>query len=140
MEYKKLGNKYVLRLDPGDEIISCLHEFANKEGISCAEVRGLGAVNHFVIGLYDLENHAFVPTEFNEMGEITSLWGTLSLKQGSLYHHLHMSCGLAGSNVVGGHLIEAVISGTGEIVVDPLQGLIEHRHNEQTGLEEFNFC
>ena len=54
MEYRKCGHTFILRLDPGDEIISSLTALAENENIRTARVQGLGASNHPKIALYDL--------------------------------------------------------------------------------------
>jgi len=139
MEYRHYDNKYVVRLDPDEEIISCIRELCLKEQIVCAEVKGLGATNNFTVGVYCLASHEFMPKQFQEDAEIVSLWGTITLNKGELYHHLHMSCSLTDMSVVGGHLLEAYISGTCEIVIDVMAGLIDRRVNERTGLNEMSF-
>ena len=55
MEYRKCGHTIILRLDPGDEIISSLTTLAENENIRTAHVQGLGASNHAKIALFDLE-------------------------------------------------------------------------------------
>ena len=46
MEYKKFGNTYVIRLDPGEEIVEKLLWLAAVEGIKLANLNGLGAVDN----------------------------------------------------------------------------------------------
>ena len=59
MEYRKCGHTIILRLDPGDEIISSLTTLAENENIRTAHVQGLGASNHAKIALFDLEKKEF---------------------------------------------------------------------------------
>ena len=53
MEYRKCGHTIILRLDPGDEIISSLTALAENENIRTAQVQGLGASNHAKIALIE---------------------------------------------------------------------------------------
>ncbi len=138
MDYVKMKNRYAVRLDPEDEITESVRAVCEKEQIKAAEIRGLGAVKSFEIGLYDLNQQKFLPSSFNEPGEIVSLWGDVGEMNGKIYHHIHMACGLSDSRVVGGHLISAVISATAELIIDPLDGTLDHRVNPNTGLNEWN--
>ena len=82
MEYRKCGHTIILRLDPGDEIISSLTALAENENIRTAQVQGLGASNHAKIALYDLEKKEFHRKTLDVPMEIASLNG--NIKTGSL--------------------------------------------------------
>ena len=55
MEYKEYGNTFVVRLNPGDEIISSLTALCQKEKISLAHVSGLGAAKKITLGVFNME-------------------------------------------------------------------------------------
>ena len=42
-------------------------------------------------------------------------------------------------NVYGGHLTEAVISGTGELVLTEIEGTVDRKFDEEIGLNLFEF-
>ncbi|MCR4712006.1 MAG: DUF296 domain-containing protein, partial [Clostridia bacterium] len=54
MEYRRFHNSIVVSLLPGDEIIAALLTVAAKEKINLGKVEGIGAVNAFKIGLFDV--------------------------------------------------------------------------------------
>ncbi len=140
MEYRKIGDAYVLRLDRGDEVLSSLETFCRAEDVKLGSVEGLGASDHAVIGLYDVEERLYHKSVFDEPMEITSLLGNISTKEGEIYLHLHITLGRAGAGVIGGHLNECRISATGELFVRPLPGTVERRLDETgTGLNLFRF-
>ncbi|NCB33586.1 MAG: DNA-binding protein, partial [Erysipelotrichia bacterium] len=105
MNYVKMGTRYAVRLDPNDEIIDSVRKVCEKEKIKAAEVRGIGAVKEFKVGLYDLGQKKFIPSEYQEPAEIVSLSGNIGEMDGKIYHHMHMSCSLGDCRVTGGHLI-----------------------------------
>lgn len=139
MEYRVFSGKIALRLDVGDEILKAVKEVCEKEDIKLASVTGLGAVSKAVVGLYRVSEQEYVRNVFEQDMELVSLIGNISQKDGEVYLHLHASLADEKGRVVGGHLNEAVISVTGEIWIDPVDGCIGRRVDEKTGLNVWDF-
>ena len=59
MEYRKFGKHIVLRLDPGEEILTQLRVLAEREDIRFAAVQGLGAVNDFTVGVFHTDTKVY---------------------------------------------------------------------------------
>ena len=55
MQFRRFGSKYFVRIDRGEEILASLKALCEKEGIALAEVKALGAVDDFSVGLFDVE-------------------------------------------------------------------------------------
>lgn len=53
---------------------------------------------------------------------------------GEIYLHLHIGLFDSKYNIYGGHLTSAIISGTGEIIIEEIDGEIEREFNEEVGL------
>lgn len=53
---------------------------------------------------------------------------------GEIYLHLHIGLSDSKYNAYGGHITSAVISGTGEIIIEEIDGEIEREFNEEVGL------
>jgi predicted DNA-binding protein with PD1-like motif len=139
MEYKRFENDVVLRLDPGDEIVAAVTDLASKEDIALAEVRGLGALNEIVVGVFNTVDKTYASNTFTGPYEMTSLVGTITRMDGKPYVHLHLSAGDQEGNVIGGHLNKAVISATAEIVVRIIEGQVGRIHSDEIGLNIFQF-
>lgn len=140
MEYKRFGDSYVIRFDRGDEIVSSLLDFCSKESVKLASVEGIGASDHVVIGLYNVEKKQYHKVEFNQAMEITSLLGNISVMNDKPYLHLHINLCDENMKVIGGHLNECRISATGEIIVRLIDGIVDRRlDSEVTGLNLFKF-
>ena len=122
MEYKRFGNKIIVRIDKDEEILEQVKELALKENIRLAAVQALGATN-----------------SFSGSFEIVSLTGTINTMNGEFYTHLHMSAGNDKGEVFGGHLNRAVVSATCEMVVDVLDGTVDRQYDPITGLNLFKF-
>ena len=136
MEYKRINDTVILRLDPGEEICASVLQLAAKENISAAEISGIGATGSCSVGAFDPEEKQYYENSFSGAYEITSLLGTLSTKNGAPYLHLHMTVADRSGMVFGGHLTQAVISVTAEIVVRILPGTVERRMNPALGVNQ----
>lgn len=140
MEYRKFTQAYVMRLDPGEEIVAGLAAFSRTESVRLASVSGLGAVNEVELGVYDTEKMQYSSREFKGVYEIASLTGTITEKDGAPYLHLHMVIGNpVTGECIGGHLNRAVISATGEVIIHPIDGIVGRKMSEEIGLNLFHF-
>ena len=110
MEYQKLGNNYVVRIDKGEELLQKISELCVKEDIKVGSITGLGATDRVTVGLFDTEKKVYRKTELTGPMEITSLVGNISTKDGKNYLHCHINICDNKMNVLGGHLNECWIS------------------------------
>lgn len=140
MEYRKFDHTYVVRLDPGEEILTCLNKLCKDEDIVLASITGLGAVGTAQLGVFDTENKQYYSKEYQGLYEIASLTGNVSRKDEAPYLHLHMVIGNPHTGeCYGGHLGQAVISATGELIVTEIQGKVKRREDKTIGLNLFQF-
>ena len=56
MDYKKFNNKYVVRLDKGEELVEELKKFCKDQKIKLGSISGLGATDKITIGLFDVKD------------------------------------------------------------------------------------
>ena len=130
MEYKNIDSQHILvRLDPNDEIVTSLMQVAKEENIGLAMVQGLGAVKKVVMGVYN------VPEQHYKANTLEGAFEMLSLT----YSHFHIAVGDEQGAAHGGHLNEAIISATAEIVITKLAGSVDRRKSEETGLNIWKF-
>ena len=145
MQFRRFGNKYIVRMDRGEEIMSCLEKFCTQERITLAEVKALGAVDDFTVGLFDVDKKEFHANHFTFPAEIVSLWGTITTKDGKYYAHIHMSAADEKGRVWGGHLNTARVSATCEMIVyDLSEGdtkgfVVERKFDDEVGLNLIEF-
>ena len=139
MDYRKFGDTCLVRMDRGEEILATLAALCEKENIHLAAVDALGAVDHAVVGVYDVSTQVYTKKEFNEPMEITNLCGTVTRKEGQVYLHLHVT--LCGVDMIarGGHANELRVSATCEMAVRILPGEVGREKDGVTGLNLFKF-
>lgn len=123
MDYKKSGNKYYLRLDKKDEIMTSVTEFCKKENIKTAYFQGIGACDRVTCQTLNLETQEFSSHEKTGMLEMLSLLGNVATDDnGELSLHAHASFSYVEGDEIklfGGHLKEAHICYTAEIIFTP---------------------
>lgn len=139
MEYRRFGNKIIARIDKGEEILTTIKEISLKENIKLASVRALGATDEFTVGVYKVDEKKYYANEFKGYFEIVSLTGTINTMNGEFYTHIHMSAGNDKGEVFGGHLNKAIVSATCEMVIDIIDGNVDRKYDEETGLNVFRF-
>ena len=139
MDYRKFGNKIIARIDRGEEIVASLKAICQSEGVKLASVSAIGAVNNFTVGVFSPQNKTYKSNHFTGDFEIVSLLGTVTTKDGQFYAHLHMSAGDGEGKVFGGHLNEAFVSATCEMVIDIADGTVGRVYSEEIGLNLFEF-
>ncbi len=97
MNSKKLnaGRIFVVRVDKGEEVISSLTKFCEKEGVTSGVVWGLGAFGEadFVVGASENEVKPRMETVRGPI-EVGVAHGNIALKEGKPFVHLHVAASL----------------------------------------------
>src|SRR5699024_2766963 len=112
---------------------------AEKEKIKLAYLTGIGAAGKVTAGVFDTKEKVFKGHTWEGDLEIVSIGGNINTMNGETYAHFHISAADEQGNVFGGHLQEAVISGTGELVLTEINGTVDRKFDEETGLNLFEF-
>ena len=101
----------------GDELMSGMTEFAEKNNLKISEVRGLGGISSAVVSAYDPEKGAFKRFNIDQKGELVSLQGEITVQKGKPVFHAHVVFVLVDGTVHGGHLVEAHINPVANLFV-----------------------
>lgn len=139
MEYKRFGKTIIARLDRGEEILAQVKQIALQEHIRLAGIQAIGAVDRFTAGVFHPEEKQYEANSFQGAFEIVSLTGTVNTMNGEFYCHLHMSAGNEKGEVFGGHLNEAYVSATCEMILTEIDGTVDRIYDEKIGLNVFRF-
>ena len=140
MEYRKFGSDYVLRIQKGGEILSCIETVCQKENILLGTVTGLGAVGEIVLGVFDREKFAYQSRTYTGDLELGSCSGNISTMDGKTYLHIHAVAGNPDKDFcMAGHMSRAVVSLTGEFILHKIEGRVEREYSPEVGLNLFQF-
>jgi hypothetical protein len=123
----KGGRTFRLNFVKGDEIMSGMVEFAEKNHIRNGHFSGLGALSKGTFGWTDTERaNGQKKIEVNEECEVVSFIGSITTDaQGRSTVHGHGSVALADGSVRGGHWFEAHVGIIAEIFVTEEEAVSE---------------
>lgn len=131
MKYHPLGDgRYLMRLDPGDELIASLRIFASEEQLGFGYVTGLGSTASAVMSWLDPETGEYVRRKFDEPMEVANLTGTITVAADDGRPFVHVHAVLAPQELLayGGHVHEARTGAVMELVLTTFEQKIE-RHS-----------
>jgi len=140
MEYKRIEDKIVFRLEMGDFLMESTQKIAAAENIKLAAISGIGACSKIEMGYIDLSIKEYVFKTFEGNMEILHATGNITLKDGEPFPHIHISVADDACKAFGGHLNEATISATFEGIMQIIDHEIHREFNEDLGLALMNVC
>ena len=139
MEYKQVDNKFIVRIDKGEEIVETLKKFCEKNEIKLGLITGIGAANKITVGLFETKTKKYHSKEFVGDYELAPLIGNVSTKDGEVYLHLHVNLSDSEHKSFGGHLNSAVVSATCEVIIDSINGTVDRSFSDEIGLNLYKF-
>ena len=139
MQYKQFGSTYMVRVDPGEDIVGSLKKLCEDEHIRLGRVEAIGATDHAVIGVYDLTKKEYCTEQIGEFMEIVSLNGNITAMDGKTYIHLHATLADQKHVIHGGHVLEMRVGATCEMFVTVLDGEVTRQKDEGLGINLWTF-
>lgn len=121
-------------MDKGDEPMTELRRWAEEQGVGAASLTGIGAFSGATLGYFDPGRGDYLRIPVGEQVEVLSLTGDVALADGRPQVHAHVVVGLRDGTTRGGHLLEARVWPTLEIVVQESPAWLRKRHDPETGL------
>jgi uncharacterized protein len=121
MRYKlvdKQPKTFVLVFETNDELALGLKEFASELKLASASFKAIGALSSVKLGWLNWETKQYEPSvSLDEQVELLSLIGDVALKDGEPQVHAHAVIGKRDGTAHGGHLLEAHVRPTCEVVL-----------------------
>jgi uncharacterized protein len=125
---------YAVVLDTGDEVVGELDRFVRKNEVEAASITAIGAFRDAVLGYFDWPTKQYKKIIVDEQVEVLSLIGDVAVADDGPSLHLHAVLGRADGSVVGGHLLEAHIRPTLEVILVQPASFLRKRRDPATGL------
>jgi uncharacterized protein len=121
-------------LDPDDEAMTRMRAFVQEQGIVAARFTAVGAFSSATLGFFDLQRKEYLPIAVGEQVEVLSMMGDVSLKDGKPDVHAHVVLGRRDGSTVGGHLLEARVLPTLELMLIDSPGHLARTYRPEFGL------
>jgi uncharacterized protein len=125
---------WVLIFDKGDEVVSGLTRFAEEQRLGGSRFTAIGAFSDVSLGFFDRERKDYRKIPVDEQVEVLVLAGDVALRDGRPQVHAHVVIGKADGAAHGGHLLEAHVWPTLELILVESPQHLQREFDEETGL------
>jgi predicted DNA-binding protein with PD1-like motif len=135
MNYQRFGSQYVLRLDPGDEVMETLERFVEREAVRGGYFQAVGAFRRARLRYLNMKTKKYEDNTFDQQLEVISLLGNVAVEpDGSRKVHMHAAVGDEDGRTYSGHVGEAVVTPTLEVFLTVLDGELRREKSDETGM------
>jgi predicted DNA-binding protein with PD1-like motif len=125
---------FVLVFDTGDEVVSGITTFARENDLDAASITAIGAFSGATLGYFDIVRKEYENIPIEEQVEVLSLIGDIALNEGEPELHAHVVLGRRDGTTRGGHLLEAHVRPTLEVILIESPDHLKKTTDEETGL------
>lgn len=131
-----LNNQEALQaliFETGDEVIANLKDFARRGNIRAARFTAIGAFQSATLAYFDWEKKDYQEIPVREQVEVLVLAGDIAWKGDAPVPHVHCVLGRRDGSTIGGHLMEARVRPTLELMLTAA-GALGRRFDPASGL------
>jgi uncharacterized protein len=125
---------FAIIFNTGDEVVAGLKTFAGEKGLAASHFTAIGAFKDVVLGYFDWEKKDYTNIPIHEQVEVLSLVGDVTLDEGKPNIHAHVVLGKQDGSTCGGHLIEARVRPTLEVMLTESPDHLTRRFDRESGL------
>lgn len=125
---------YALIFETSEEAVSLLQRFAKEHALAASRFTAIGAFSSATLGYFDWEKKEYEKIAVNEQVEVLSLIGDISLENGEAKVHVHAVLGKRDGSAHGGHLLQAYVRPTLEIILTESPGYLKRSFDPDSGL------
>lgn len=141
MEYAeaKTGRTIFARFSEGEDVLETITQVAKNARVSAGFFMLIGTLKTAKLGFF--KEGTYETIEMNQPLEIVSCLGNISIKEGNVLAHAHMTVSNKSGQVFGGHVMPGCAIGvTGELAIVEAKGVKLHRRfDPETGLSLLSF-
>lgn len=108
--------------------------FARKHDLVAGHLTGIDAVSGAGIGYFDPETNTYLRHPEDGQAKLLSLTGNLALNDNEPFFHVHVALGRRDGSARGGHLFQATVRPTVELVLTTFPGPQRRTLDQETHL------
>jgi uncharacterized protein len=125
---------FAVIFDTGDEVVSGLLQFARDVGLKGSHFTAIGAFSRVTLGYFVWDKKKYKHILLDQQVEVLSLVGDIALQDRESKLHAHVVVGLADGSAFGGHLIQAHVRPTLEVILSEAPESLHREFDEASGL------
>jgi uncharacterized protein len=125
---------WALVLDKGDEVVRTLTAFAREHGVTAAHFTAIGAFSQATLGYFDRARKDYTRIPVGNQVEVLSIIGDIALDGGEPKLHAHAVLGTADGSTRGGHLLDAQVWPTLEVILTEAPKHLRRKMDPEVGL------
>ena len=125
---------YAVALETGEEVMEVLGKFVREHEVDAAQVTAIGAFRDAVLGYFDWHTKSYRRIPVADQVEVVSLLGDVAVADGKPSLHVHAVLGRVDGSVVGGHLLEAHVRPTLEVILVQPPSYLRKVRDPESGL------
>ena len=124
---------FALIFEKGDEVIGTLEQFAAEEQLLASHFTAIGALTDLVVGFFDPGKKEYKRIAIREQVEVLSLAGDVTIERDRPKIHAHIVVGKSDGTAHGGHIMEAHVFPTLELILIESPKFLKRRFDADTG-------
>jgi predicted DNA-binding protein with PD1-like motif len=113
--------------------MSGLTAFAREQALTASQITAIGGFERVVLGYFDRDKRDYQPIPIEEQVEVLSIIGDIVGDGDDLKVHAHVVVGRRDGSAHGGHLLEAVVWPTLEVVITETPAHLQRRFDPKSG-------
>ena len=125
---------FALIFETGEEALAGLTRFASEQNLTASRFTAIGAFSDVVLGYFDWEKKDYERIPVKEQVEVLSLIGDVALDNGKPKVHAHVVLGMRDGAARGGHLLEAHVRPTLEVLITDSPTYLKREFDAASGL------
>ena len=126
---------YAIIYDKGDEFIGGLKGFAEEQALTSARFTAIGAFKDVVLQYFQRDKKEYKDIPVQEQVEVLTLAGDVALTpEGKPEVHAHVVLGKSDGTAIGGHIKQAHVWPTLELILTEYPDYLQKRSDPETGL------
>ena len=125
---------WALVFETDDEVMDGLQRFARDERLDASRFTAIGAFRRATLGYFDWDRKDYDRIPVEEQVEVLALVGDVAVEDGEPKVHAHVVLGRRDGTTRGGHLLEAIVRPTLEVLLTESPGRLERRPDAASGL------
>ena len=120
--------------ETGESVMAGLARFADEHAFSASRLTAIGAFERVRLGFFDWDARDYLEIPLDEQVEVLALVGDITLDGAQRKVHAHVVLGRRDGTTRGGHLIEATVRPTLEVMLVESPGHLKRKFDPDSGL------